>query len=421
MSKGRYKRIEFKRVDWQGVRERVAGGRVVCAVDVAKTDFVATLLAADETALLTFQWEHPSQTAAVVAQLQVLAQGGVVEAVMEPSGTYGDALAWQLQRAGLGLYRVSPKRVHDAAEVYDGVPSLHDAKAAYLIGRLHLQGLSQPWPEVAAERRELLAVVSQLRMCKARQQVDLNRLEALLSRHWPESLRLLGLTSVALLALISRYGDAAAVSADVDGARTLLRRCSHGGLGDDKVTELLASAHASVGVPCVPAERALLQWLAAASQETRRQRRTLERELARRVEDRPALRQMGRAIGRVSAAVLWVVLGPPQTYPSAAGYLKAAGLNLKERSSGMHHGELALTKRGPSLARFYLYYAALRLIARDPAVQTWYARKTQRPGALPNKTVIALMRKLGGALWHVARGEAFDISKLFARQPVACA
>jgi transposase len=421
MSKGRYKRIEFKRIDWQGLRERVAGGRVVCAVDVAKTDFVATLLAADETALLTFQWEHPSQTAAVVAQLQALAQGGVVEVVMEPSGTYGDALAWQLQRAGLALYRVSPKRVHDAAEVYDGVPSLHDAKAAYLIGRLHLQGLSQPWPEVAAERRELLAVVSQLRMCKARQHVELNRLEALLSRHWPESLRLLGLTSVALLALISRYGDAATVSADVDGASTLLRRCSHGGLRDDKVTELLASAHASVGVPCVPAERALLQWLAAASQETRRQRRTLERELARRAEDSAPLRQMGTAIGRVSAAVLWVVLGPPQTYPSAAGYLKAAGLNLKERSSGMHHGALALTKRGPSLARFYLYYAALRLIARNPVVQTWYARKIQRPGALPNKTVIALMRKLGGALWHVARGEAFDISKLFARQPVACA
>ncbi len=31
---------------------------------------------------------------------------------------------------GIALYRVSPKRVHDAAEVYDGVPSLHDAKAA---------------------------------------------------------------------------------------------------------------------------------------------------------------------------------------------------------------------------------------------------------------------------------------------------
>jgi hypothetical protein len=29
------------------------------------------------------------------------------------------------------------------------------------------------------------------------------------------------------------------------------------------------------------------------------------------------------------------------------------------------------------------------------------------------KTVIALMRKLAKAVWHVGRGEAFDATKLF--------
>ena len=29
-----------------------------------------------------------------------------------------------------------------------------------------------------------------------------------------------------------------------------------------------------------------------------------------------------------------------------------------------------------------------------------------------NKTVIALMRKLSKALWHIARGQAFDPTKL---------
>jgi hypothetical protein len=47
--------------------------------------------------------------------------------------------------------------VHDAAEVYDGVPSLHDANAAELIGRLHLQGVSQMWEEPGEERREFNA------------------------------------------------------------------------------------------------------------------------------------------------------------------------------------------------------------------------------------------------------------------------
>ena len=100
------------------------------------------------------KWVHPQETMALLAHLSALAQVAQVEVVMEPSGTYGDALRWQLTRRGLGVWRMGPKRVHDAAEVYDGVPSLHDAKAAYLIGRLHWQGVSRPWREADAERRD---------------------------------------------------------------------------------------------------------------------------------------------------------------------------------------------------------------------------------------------------------------------------
>ncbi|MGF1614803.1 MAG: hypothetical protein ACFCVA_13085 [Gammaproteobacteria bacterium] len=64
---------------------------------------------------------------------------------MEPSGTYGDALRWQWVSHGMAVFWINPKRVHDSAEVFDGVPSLHDAKAAYQIARLHLDGVSRPW------------------------------------------------------------------------------------------------------------------------------------------------------------------------------------------------------------------------------------------------------------------------------------
>lgn len=93
---------------------------------------------------------------------------------------------------------MSPKRVHDAAEVYDGVPSLHDAKAAYLIGRYTYQA----WPESLEARRTVMAVLTQLRVSKARQQSAGNRLEAQLSRHWPKCLGLLGLDTTNLPALI---------------------------------------------------------------------------------------------------------------------------------------------------------------------------------------------------------------------------
>ena len=419
MSKRRYNSIEFKRVDWQQVQEQITGPRVVFAVDVAKEKFVATLLDDEQQGLVTFKWVHPRESAEVIERMSALAQSRAVEAVMEPSGTYGDGLGWLLREAGIPLYRLSPKRVHDAAEVYDGVPSLHDAKAAYLIGRLHLQGVSQRWPAPSAQRRELMARLSRLSLLKERQQAGLNRLEAHLSRHWPESLSLMGLGSVSLHALMAQYGDAESVRTDPEGAEALLRRIGHAGLSVEKIRALLVSAEHSVGVPCLEAERVLLQWLAADINQTHRQLREVEHALEQRVEQTPELSERGEVLGKVTAAVLSGALGSPQSYPDTGSYLKAMGLNLKERSSGKHQGQLKITQRGPSVARFYLYFAALRLIARDPTVQRWYALKTHRPGALKNKTVIELMRQLAKALWHVARGARFAPEKRFNLRAVA--
>ena len=419
MSKRRYKSEEFKNVDWERVESRIEGERVVLAVDVAKEDFVATLLEADQKALLTFRWGHPQETADVVERMLRLSQGRRLEAVLEPSGTYGDALLWQLRQAGIAVYRVSPKRVHDAAEVYDGVPSLHDAKAAYLIGRLHLQGISQPWQEPSDERRELKALQTRLRVCKEREQAARARLEAHLSRHWPEILGILPLGSATLWALISTYGDPASVAGDACTAQALMRRTGGPGLSEEKIQAVLASARSSLGVPVVAAERELLQWLGAEVLEAGQQVRQVEREIERRVEQDPLLLPLAAVIGKVSAAVLVAAVGSPRDYPDAASYLKALGLNLKERSSGKHKGQLKITKRGPSLARFYLYFAALRLIARDPIVKHWYKLKSNRPGAVKNKCVIALMRKLAKALWHLARGSTFDPTKLFNLKAIA--
>ena len=140
-------------------------------------------------------------------------------------------------------------------------------------------------------------------------------------------------------------------------------------MSEEKIQALLSSARRSVGVPCLEAERTLLQWLGADIAETRRRLRAIEAEVQRRVEQTPQLRRIGEVIGKVSAAVLVAALGSPQNYANAGSYTKASGLNLKERSSGKHKGQLKITKRGPSVVRFYLYFAALRLIAGDLVVK----------------------------------------------------
>jgi transposase len=109
-----------------------------------------------------------------------------------------------------------------------------------------------------------------------------------------------------------------------------------------------------------------------------------------------------------------VGLGDPIDYDSPAAYVKAAGLNLKERSSGKHKGQLKITKRGPGMVRRNLYLAVLRLIQHEPHFKAWHAAKVERQGGEnKKKSVVALMRKLLSALWHVVRGNPFEPARLF--------
>ena len=419
MSKGRYHSVECKGVDWDALAAQAAGRGLVFAVDVAKHDFVACLRVAGEDPLVRVKWQHPEQTPAVLAGLGRLIAAGPVAAVMESSGTYGDALRWQLGQLGATLYRVSAKRVHDAAEVFDGVPSLHDPKAADIIAQLHDLGHSQEWLEADTHRRALTAQLKMLHQCKARHQQELNRLEALLSRHWPEALTLLELDSVTLHHLIAAYGGPAQVHALEGQARTLMQQIGRPGLAAAKIEALLDSAGHTVGMPCILEERELLRWQAKAVVETHTELRRIEKLIEQAVAGDPALASLRSVVGPVTSAVLLAAQGSPLSYPDADSYCKGLGLNLTERSSGKHKGRLKITKRGPAVARFYLYFAALRLIANEPVVAKWFKAKTARPGAIKGKQVVELMRKLAKALWHHAHGRLFQAEKLFDQRAVA--
>ena len=120
-------------------------------------------------------------------------------------------------------------------------------------------------------------------------------------------------------------------------------------------------------------------------------------------------------IGRVTTGLLIAEGLDPRAYANSSSYCKAFGLNLKERSSGQHKGQIKITKRGSGLARRDLYLATLRLINHNEIVSTWYEKKVQAQGGRDKlKIVVALMRKLSRALWYVARGQAFDARRLCA-------
>lgn len=160
MSKRKYRAVSIKQINfeqlvtWAGAHEKV-----VVAIDVAKEGFFAAL--ADETAAVEtiVKWKQSTESQSFLQLVAALAEATQVEVAMEPSGVYGDAVRAALDSRGVSVFRVSPKRTHDAAEVYDGVPSLHDAKSASIIAKLHVDGASETWAIKSDRERQLTAAL----------------------------------------------------------------------------------------------------------------------------------------------------------------------------------------------------------------------------------------------------------------------
>jgi transposase len=140
---------------------------------------------------------------------------------------------------------------------------------------------------------------------------------------------------------------------------------------------------------------------------------TAKAQLRALTETEPVVLQLKPFLGHVTAAVLLCIVGSPNNFGSASAYVKAMGLNLKVHSSGKHKGKLRISKRGSGVARKYLYLAALRAIQRYPLSKAWYDRKVVRDGGVKGKAIIAIMRKLARAAFHVGRGSQFDEQQLF--------
>jgi transposase len=134
-------------------------------------------------------------------------------------------------------------------------------------------------------------------------------------------------------------------------------------------------------------ERRRVQEYAEQVLAARREMRRSQRQLRLLAREQPVLQAMGRAVGVPTACVLWAYLGDPRGYSSGPAYRKVMGLNLVERSSGEHHGELRISKRGQPRVRRWLYLAVLRLIRRE-GVRDWYRAKKQQGKRATGKALV---------------------------------
>jgi len=418
MRRKAYRSVAVKDVNVAEVASWLGAGGAWVGVDVSKQALLAVVRNVQGDWQRPWKVQQPAEIPQFVEMLKPLAAGRRLVVAVESTGTYGDALRQALSDAGIEVHRVRSTASSDYAEIFDGVPSQHDGKDAAVLAELAAAGKSQPWPcqPRSSEEGTLHGEVVWMDTQQDILQLWLGRMEALLGRHWPEATGVLPLTSGTLRRVLEEYGGPGALAQDPQAAEKLAPWGKRF-LKPEKIERLLAAARTTAGVRMSAADQELMRRIAHEAREAQTKIDRSKKILEQATQKNETLQRMAQAVGRVTACVLWTTLGDPREYSCPAAYRKGLGLNLRERSSGKHQGHLKITKRGPSLARRWLYFSALRAIQRG-AVRNWYERKKERDQGRGGKGVVAVMRKLALAVYAVAaRNEQFDPGRLFPGRP----
>ena len=100
-----------------------------------------------------------------------------------------------------------------------------------------------------------------------------------------------------------------------------------------------------------------------------------------------------KGLGTVSVAGLIGEVGEFSKFSTQSEITKLAGLDLYEISSGKRKGQRGISKRGRSLLKKILFYAAIQMIRRNGSMYDYYTRLTGR-GMERMRALIAVSRKL---------------------------
>ena len=111
-----------------------------------------------------------------------------------------------------------------------------------------------------------------------------------------------------------------------------------------------------------------------------------------------------KGLGIVSVAGLIGEVGDFSKFSTQSEIMKLAGLDLYEISSGNRRGQRRISKRGRSLLRKILYYAAIQTIRKNGILHEYYNRLTDR-GMGRMKALIAVSRKLLGIIYALVRDD----------------
>jgi transposase len=325
----------------------------------------------------------------------------------ESTSVYGEPLVNFLKDRAVELVQVNPMHTKKMKELEGNSPNKTDRKDPRVIADVIELGhfLTVVVPEgPAAELRRL----SQAReRAKERQGRLENQLHGLIFLLFPEFWGIMkGLRSKSARHLVRRYPlPQDILDMGLEALTSELKKVSHGNLGQKRAQALLEAAEHSVGLQ--EGQQSMLLEVQGLSREwetTQELIEQAEQEMGRQLDQVPYGHSILsiKGVGKVIAAGLIGEVGDFRKFRTIAEVLKLAGLDLYEISSGQHQGQRHISKRGRSLLRKLLYFAAMGMVRQGGPLRASYQRHLAAGMAKP-KALIAMARKLLGIIVALVR------------------
>lgn len=335
---------------------------------------------------------------------------------MEPTGHYWFNLANWLLAQNIEVVLVNPVTTHRNKENRDNSPSKNDPKDALVIADVVSRGYYTDYTPQSAVFDRMKTVMSDREYWSKQSRSLRNRIVRWIDLYFPEFSSVFpewdGARPLATLKAFPLPADLRELNVEdvVTGWRSHGVQRAGGATGKAKAVALLNAASRSIGKSSTneEARRDILRLLHF-YEETQRLLEEIQQEVEILLEQTPAAHQIRSVpgLGTITMACLFGLAGDLRHYAHGRQLLRRAGLNLAERMSGKHKGQIKLSKRGDSMLRKHLYVGMLNLIQQNPDFKQWHAYN-QRKGMSKMKSMFKLIGKLARILiGMVQRGETY--------------
>lgn len=333
---------------------------------------------------------------------------------IESTGHYGTALAQWLHTRGLEVVQVNPLTTKRNKENRDNRPSKNDEKDAIVIADTVSRGYYSTINQLESPFRKLQCLVNEHEVLKGDLAALGNRLQMLVDQVFPELFTKVFKQwdtprAIATLRAFPLPADirSFSIEAILDGWRSAGMARAGGTRGNEAAAKLLAAARASVGVTDIgPELKAHIHRVLDQIEALHEHVAAVEREIDRQLEAVPnEVKHPMQAVGLspLLTAVILANAGDLRGYQHGAQLMAHAGLNLCERRSGKHQGQVVLSKRGRRQLRKYLFLAMLNLVSHSGPFRSWHEHNVKVRKMKGMRSILKLIGKLSRILVALAR------------------